>query len=303
MTMNKPSPMPHPQLPFTQEMAERHARHNNASIFLLADGARLMQNRRPDRFSLEPRFGVSLALDDPDHDAHAAGPLLFELDWATWCAGSRAQTLEALFVDDVCSVLVSPMPIQALAHHLRRHLDVTLADGTDMLMRFFDPRVLPFWLAILPASHLADLGAAVMEWGFFDHQRQLCWQAPDESSGKSGEASFPLEITTQQEDKLMQQCLPYALLDRLLSDPGSLLDVFPQAERYECVANSIEKAQSHGFDGMADLENFCRLGLEYGFDFDQRAPMKRMLVQQHKPGHVHELMAQFTDDDFKEMKV
>lgn len=295
------NPAPHFSQLFVEEMEMRHAGHDDTAVFLLADGARLLEQRKMFTFPPLRSAGVSIALDNPAHDACAAGPLLFELDWYEWRSPSRASTLETLFRNGACSLLVSPLSMPELVQHLRRYLDVTLADGSEMMMRFYDPRVLPFWFSLLSASYLADLGAGVVEWAFFDHRLELCWLTLDGPNAKAPEARFPFEITAQQEQQLMRQCQVHTLLDRLHADPVSMLAKVALGNRYTILSVLIGKAHGYGFDGMGDLENFCRLGLQYGPDFDQRGPMKRILAGRETTAHVDELTALLTGEDWKEM--
>lgn len=47
---------------------------------------------------------------------------------------------------------------------LRRHLQAMLPDGRVVLFRFYDPRVLPVWLASLPPEDLSMWFGPVSQW-------------------------------------------------------------------------------------------------------------------------------------------
>lgn len=300
--MNNPQKLFPASSPLADLMA-RCKHIDDVRSYLLVDGARLLKHQVRGVSLLDVSLGTSLAVfDDTDHQAHAVGPLLFDLDWSAWSQPGQIRTLEKLFANDVCSFILSPLSRQKLAHHLHYNLDVVLADGEVMIMRFFDPRVLECWYQILPANHRYDLGLGVTEWGYFNHQQQLCWLQLEKNRPVNNEAAYPLEITAEQEDALMQHCLPYALLDQLLSDAGSGMYEVEKQKRYELLAALMEKSQRYGFDGMGNLENFCRLGLKYGIDFDLRAPMKRALEDEKKPTHLHEFLAQISDKDWEAMQ-
>ncbi|WP_165973894.1 DUF4123 domain-containing protein [Paucimonas lemoignei] len=278
-------------------------KHSDANPYLLADGARLLKYQIRGTLPLHVHLGTSLAVfDDITHQAHAVGPLLFDLDWSAWEQSRRFNFLETLFLGDVCSFLLSPLSRQELAHHLHHHLDVILEDGSEMLMRFYDPRVLASWYQILPTSQRQDLGLGITAWGYFDHQQQVCWLPIEKKRNEFPEKAYPFQITAQQEEALLRQCLPYTLLDRLLLDASSGLDTVKRSQRYQILATLIQKSQKYGFDGMANLENFCRLGLQYGVDFDQMQPMQRLLGQTNKPAHLDELLTQFSTKDWEAMK-
>jgi hypothetical protein len=282
------------------QISQRRTRQGER-LYLLADGTRLTGLPMNKRSNLDVQQGTSLLGVSAGHDAHAAGPLLFAMELADWDTSRRVQQLASILYAQACSVIVSEQPLVALAEALRKHLDVILPDGEDMLMRFFDPRVLPFWFDILPAESRCVLASTLQSWGYVDHRQQMAWLTLEESS--TAEVSLPFTIDQAQQDKLMCQCLPYVLLDRLSVDPGSLLTHVPGDKRYEHISALIDKAQSHGFDGMADMEEFCRLGLRYGLDFDVQSPMKRVFSQRRPEQHVHELLAQLGSADLDDMAV
>ena len=98
----------------------------------------------------------------------------------------------------------------------------------------------------------------------------------------------------------MDRCHPYTVIDAMSRDATSMISGCPSHERYERIRMLIDKARSHGFEGMADLNEFCRLGLRYGLHFDRRPRVKAELERTRPQRHVHELLASLTPSDFKE---
>lgn len=209
------------------EIQAQIADNSDVSVFLLIEGARLLKHKSSQYFGIDSRLGTSLALDDSGHDAHSASPLLFDLDVSAWTSPYKATQLDALFKNDIASVLISPLPKSILKTHLAHHLDMTMSDDTEMLMRFFDPRVLPFWFDMLPSSHRADIVGGVHAWGYLNHRQQFTWLSLNSSDEQTDTAQFPLVTTARQENDLMRHCLPYTLLDRLLPDVTSRLSELP----------------------------------------------------------------------------
>jgi hypothetical protein len=128
-------------------------------------------------------------------------------------------------------------------------------------------------------------------------------QQPWPVATKTPEASkLPIELNAAQQDQLMRRTLPYNFIDQLLADPSSLLSEVASTERYRVLDALIVKAEKHGFDGMRDLGNFCRLGLSYGPKFDECEPIKTKLDCKLEGQHVHELWAGLSAHELQKLE-
>ncbi|WP_321816435.1 MULTISPECIES: DUF4123 domain-containing protein [unclassified Paraburkholderia] len=245
--------------------------------YVLVDGA-LLQTQNVAQRERWPTFAALSLLANADLDAQAVGPLLFELPLEE--EGDEAD--DGGIVWDASSVIVSPLTLGALAAHLTPMLDVQLEQmDSTMLMRFFDPRVLPFWLDILPADHVAWLTRGVHGWIYRDARRNLS-VARIEAACKPGElaaaASFPLQLSQQQEDDLLAACYPYTLLERLRSEFASLMQRVPLANQYNFVCEQLDRFRAHGEDSLASLLTWYELALTYGPRFDELPAVQPMIA-------------------------
>lgn len=128
--------------------------------YVLVDGA-LLDTLPDDEKAPWPAFVAASLLDNADDDARRVGPLLFEWRPAADSADAADATDPRSIPWPAASVLVSPLTLAQLAAHLAPMVDVQLEQmESAMLMRFFDPRVLPFWLDMLPPAHRAYLAQA-----------------------------------------------------------------------------------------------------------------------------------------------
>lgn len=251
--------------------------------YVLVDGA-LLQTRSAAQRERWPTFAGLSLLANADLDTQAVGPLLFELPLEA--EAEEADEADAAddggIVWDASSVIVSPLTLRALAAHLTPMLDVQLEQmDSTMLMRFFDPRVLPLWLDLLPADHFAWLARGVQGWIYRDARRNLNL-ARIEAPGKSGEldaaARFPLQLSQQQEDDLLAACYPYTLLERLRSEFASLMEHVPPANQFDFVCEQLDRCRAHGADSPASLLTWCELALGYGPHFDEHPAMQPMIA-------------------------
>jgi hypothetical protein len=248
--------------------------------YVLVDGA-LLQTQGAAQRERWPLFAGLSLLENADLDAQAVGPLLFGLPPAVEADETGAAD-DTGIVWPASSVIVSPLPLKELAAHLTPMLDVKLEQmDSTMLMRFFDPRVLPFWLDMLPADHRAWLARGVHDWIHLDAHQHL-HAARMEMPRRTGEidltARFPLQLSQQQEDDLLAACYPYTMIERLRSEFGTLMERVPLATQYDFVRGQLDRCRAHGADSPASMVTWCELALRYGPHFDEHPAMQPVIA-------------------------
>lgn len=250
--------------------------------YVLIDGA-LLDSLPDDERARWPAFVAASLLEDADDDARAVGPLLFE--WhpaggaeveadAETDAGAQDPTDSRSIPWSAASVLVSPLPFGRLAAHLAPMLDVQLEQmESTMLMRFFDPRVLPFWLDTLPAAHRAYLAQGVRHWIHPDTELKIRAADIEAPANVKADAEFPLQLTQAQEDDLLAACYPYTLIERLRTEKPALLAALPAGQHYGFVRDQLVRCRAHGAESAVSLLIYCELALQYGPRFDEDPAM------------------------------
>ncbi|BEV17328.1 DUF4123 domain-containing protein [Herbaspirillum sp. DW155] len=103
-------------------------------------------------------------------------PLLIDLDTAHNSALQRlCEWLWSMGLEHPClSWMASPLPLDALAAHLRLFHTVDLSEGQTMLLRWYDTRILPQWLACLTPQQHAQFCAPLANLSCLD--RTACVQ-------------------------------------------------------------------------------------------------------------------------------
>ena len=241
--------------------------------YVLVDGA-LLDTLPDDEKASWPAFVAASLLDNADDDARRVGPLLFEWQPADDSADAVDVTDPRSIPWSAASVLVSPLTLAQLAAHLAPMVDVQLEQmESAMLMRFFDPRVLPFWLDMLPPAHRAYLAQGVRHWIHRDTELQLRTADVTAPANVARAAEFPLQLPQAQEDDLLAACYPYTMIERLRAEKPALLASLPAAQHYGFVREQLERCQAHGAESAASLLIYCELALRYGGRFDEHPEM------------------------------
>lgn len=242
--------------------------------YVLVDGALLQTQSSVERERWPSFIGLSL-LANADGEAQAVGPILFE-----WHPEHEHEGDAAVVADDTgivwpaSSVIVSALTHEALVAHLAPMIDVQLEQmDSTMLMRFFDPRVLPFWLDMLPAEHLAWLARGVRGWIYRDAQENLRTTQIETPPKVDSIATFPLQLSQQQEDDLLAACYPYTMVERLRAEFPALMERVPTAQHYDFVRNQLDRCRGYGADSPASMLIYCELALNYGPRFDEHPAM------------------------------
>ncbi|WP_175959837.1 DUF4123 domain-containing protein [Burkholderia pyrrocinia] len=244
--------------------------------YVLIDGA-LLDTLPDDEKAPWPAFVAASLLDNADDDARVVGPLLFEWQPAADSsdgAGAADATDPRSIPWSAASVIVSPLTLTQLAVRLAPMVDVQLEQmESAMLMRFFDPRVLPFWLDMLPAAHRAYLAQGVRHWIHLDTELQIRTAEIAAPANVKDAAEFPLQLSQAQEDGLLAACYPYTMLERLRAEKPALLASLPAAQHYGFVRDQLARCQAHGAESAASLLIYCELALRYGPRFDEHPAM------------------------------
>ncbi|MGS0895973.1 DUF4123 domain-containing protein [Burkholderia stagnalis] len=271
--------------------------------YILIDGA-LLDMQADDVKHPWPTFVAVSLLDGADDDARAVGPLLFEWQPAADAGDDAARAADPRGIPwSAASVLVSPLTFAQLAAHLAPMVDVQLEQMESvMLMRFFDPRVLPFWLDMLPAAHRAYLARGVRHWIHLDTELRIRTAEIVASANVRQAVEFPLALTQAQEDALLDACYPYTLLERLQAEKPALLAPLPVARRYGFVRDQLARCRAHGAESAASLLVYCELALRYGPRFDEHPAMAAVFDAVAQGQAFPQALALVPSDDWQRMQ-
>lgn len=157
-----------------QEVIDRLARHRQTQpdlrLYALADG---LQYRTARDVPLRSGPGIR-ALFEGTRDAALAhaGPWLIDVERADAALVSDIARLE----QEMPSVtwLITALDLEELAARLRLKLDVELSDGSEALLRFWDPRVLARLSKTFDDAQSIEFFSHIHEWHLL-HEGRRAW--------------------------------------------------------------------------------------------------------------------------------
>jgi len=274
----------------------------SARLFALVDGALLREFPKRVQQLWRAENALSLLTGATGMGAAAVGPLLFELSPDQMAAGRPATLLDMKTGRSAGSFLASGQRLNELAAVLAQYVDVKLDDGSTMVMRFFDPRVLPFWLNILQPDHSAHLASAVSRWLYWD--AQLALRAVDLNSRNASEAAatFPVQLSSGAEQKLLDNCYPFTVIERFRVEDAAALAQVPLKDRYDFFRDQLSRAAGHGIQGAGEVEAYCGLAIEFGPHFDEDQAIRSTLLKVKAGEKLLEALAEVEDADWARLK-
>jgi len=173
--------------------------------------------------------------------------------------------------------LRSPLGLKELARALGRRMDSVLDDGTEVLLRFADARILgPMW-SVMSEAQRATMFAPVARWWYLDREEQL--QELPLRQSEHGAGQLPLVLSQSQLDRLLDMAEPDVVMQQLRELSPNELAAIERPARYGTVRRHIERARHFGVDAARDLAAFCTLMLRRGEGTLER-PQWSALVQQ-----------------------
>lgn len=166
------------------------------------------------------------------------------------------------------SLIVSNEPFPHLFKRLGWLTDVVHDDGTEWVMRYYDPLILPHWLGVLDREQRANALGGTRAWLYIDMRECPQMVSGEKIEADAGVASDPMLLSQHQCDELMNKTLPYMVMHQLESDDPQLLTELPPRDRYKFFAQQLRKANAYGLASPTDLKCYCMLSLMIGAHFD-----------------------------------
>lgn len=248
-------------------------------VYALVDGALL--NTMPRRAQqVWGKMGGQSLFKGISEDVANAGPLLFALNDAKAHEQAIALLRDEVSGQTAGSFILSFASLNAIADNLGNLLDVQLSDSMVMVMRFFDPRILPNWLTVIEPPYPSYLAEVIHCWAYWQADQTPCIQEIHPQGNSTAERpEWPMQLSQEQEDKLTQHSYPYLLLEQFKAyDPQALVTT-PPAQRYAFLDAQIQRGKAHGLDAHGDLQAYCAVALQYGADFDKDARVSAALAR------------------------
>lgn len=240
--------------------------HSGACLYSIIDGAQLAQmsavrlsNR--DDVQVYSLLGVSAA-----HDAMYAGPLLLSHSRRERCS-LLCKLLAMPGSANFLSLLVSRQALESLIERLSWLTDVVHEDGTEWVMRYYDPRIFPHWLDVLDSEQKGIALGGIDQWLFTDERGRAHAIYGSADAAHILVDDKPMLMTESQSSRLMDKALPYMMMSLLVADDPGALSAVPPHQRYDFFAKQLADASGYALNSVEDLKIYCLLALLLGSEF------------------------------------
>ncbi|MDV9040672.1 DUF4123 domain-containing protein [Stenotrophomonas sp. RAC2] len=233
--------------------------------FVLLDGAQCEQPLRLLRslpWAPLPLFDGLLADGTDDASVYLAR-LPREADIERLLQRARAQARSP----GMLSVIDSALPAEALQQRLQRRLDARYPNGKAFLARFFDARVLPWWVQVLDEAQCRAFLTLGERWWYLRHDLQ--WAHLDLHDAAQDPHDPPWVLEAPQRRALIDASYPYTLIDHFqLSDP-ELLARLPRARWYAFLRRAVATAAAAGIEDSRRVVMVAAWALLAGTDLGE----------------------------------
>jgi hypothetical protein len=244
-------------------LLDRRLLDDGASLYSLIDGAKFSALSRitlPATKSIECH---SLLGEAAIADAFYAGPVLIWHKERENCTLLR-RLLQEQDSAEFLSLIISAECLPDTLRRLTWLTEVRHEDGTEWVMRYYDPLILPHWLNILDVEQREKALSGKLQWLFQD-MRGID-QAVDMGTIRVSEIldTRPMLLVDRQCDDLMRAAMPYIVMSQLLSDDPQALENISKSQRYDFMDKQIEVAKNLDLLSPLDLKIFCKLAVMFG---------------------------------------
>jgi hypothetical protein len=215
----------------------------------------------------KPR-ALSLYRGTAEQTYRKIAPYLVHLDSATvdWIAGSVWLRPWGIFAH-------SPHPFPELHQHFRRFLKVELPDGARVLLRFYDPRLLPVFLDSCQPAELRDFFGPVRAFGVPDQTGQpAATLLHFPSGGAPGSRPVYMKIRPEQM-RLFEENAQFLFESRAIRHLREALpsqaSAFDDHQLRSRVRTAADQAGRYGFSTEQEIMCFVDTTFFLGPRFDQ----------------------------------
>lgn len=144
------------------------------------------------------------------------------------------------------SVIETTLGAEALLQRLQRRLDASFPNGKEFLARFFDARVLPWWVQVLDETQCRAFLSLGERWWYLRHD--LRWAQLELQDSVQDPHDAPWVLEAAQRRALIDASYPYTLIDHFqLTDP-ELLARLPRERWYTVLRRAVATAATAGIE-------------------------------------------------------
>jgi hypothetical protein len=215
---------------------------------------------------------LSLFDETPEAGDGDVAPYLVDLGSAANQNPAIGYTVKKALETHAISWLASPLDLPALAKRLTCRLDAQLAENIDVLLRFYDSRILSTLRPVLSPDQASIFFNAAHAWWYADRAGEL--QSCECTFTKDDPFRSPIKFNQIQEDQFTELAFPDAVLEQLLKGQSDLLASMNRAGQHAFVVRQMVETKTLRLESLSDILTYCILALVEGEDFGIRTPWK-----------------------------
>jgi RNase P/RNase MRP subunit POP5 len=260
-------------------------------LYALIDGAQFTEFREIFA-SNERAIWRSLLPEGAPDDAVTVGPILLQLSDVSHTDMELllAQSADRNFVSFISS------GAEDIGLHLRSLTDVKHDDGTEWVMRYYDPRVIPTWIHVLNDEQRLHVCAPINSWVYRNiHGDFVAIRGLNSKKPASG---FPIVLSQSQQDFLMRGSMPYLIRSMLLQDHGNIFPEDSELAQCSSIAKKIDDAAQRGLIELSECNLYCLLSLMLPKNFHNHPLMIEILSN---PRTFQSKIQSLTGDEWKSL--
>ena len=199
--------------------------------------------------------------------AREASPWLLRLTLSEQRFVNLDWTVEFAHERSAVTWLLSEATLDDLAHRLRSRTEAVLPGAHGVLLRYFDPRVLPVLHDVLDERALADFFSVGHAWQYLDRAGSLQTIAMTQTMTQRGDAD-PFVAPMRIDDAQFAALLAASEIDSVMPElaremPDAFLALAP-IERVRLAEQWLRRADAWRVEAFPERVLLCLLGLRLG---------------------------------------
>ena len=221
-----------------------------------------------------------LYINQAEEDFSSFAPYLCRVDSAlfAWAHEAAAQTGGGIFA-------ISDAEQSVLHKHLRRFLLVTDPDGEEMYFRFYDPRVLPKFLAVCTLAERRDLFGPILAFGVINEGvitllQEDAGPLPETAAPRPSRVGF-FQVRPEHMKAFSQEgerAFEGRVVDHLRQFHSDCAAPFSDETLVVMTRTGIARARRYGLISEADLTAFVAIMFKTAPNFDRHPFIQDVLT-------------------------
>lgn len=226
--------------------------------YALVDAAQVPAMRN-DTHLIARLQGVTLFSLTKEHGIEKYGPILIPLREVS-SKSIDASLISAMKNGWTVTWLNSALPLIELAKHLAQYMNGRFADGREVLVRYYDPRVLPIFFDCVEKTLSEGLMAPIRHWAWWDRQMNLITRIGGqfESVSKFAEINISEQIQGIFSKRATEDLIQGMLLEH--ADKDEFSSWLPQV-LYCAVVKHVSAAKHIGLTSLSNIYLYTSLAL------------------------------------------